>query len=135
MAGGMADISPRFWTIFTEVYEPLPRQGPGNLASAAAALERCSGLPAAPLVLDIGCGSGGQTLHLASLTAGRIVAFDLHAPGVARLQAAVTAAGLAGRVHPLVASMASPGLRAESFDLVWSEGALYQIGQIGRAHV
>ncbi len=128
MTGEMSEISPRFWSIFTEVYEPLPRQGPGNRASAAAALERCSGLPAAPLVLDIGCGSGGQTLHLASLTAGRIVAFDVHAPGVARLQAAVTATGLAGRVHPLIASMASPGLRAESFDLVWSEGALYQIG-------
>ncbi|MBE7542610.1 MAG: class I SAM-dependent methyltransferase [Bryobacteraceae bacterium] len=124
----MSEISPRFWSIFTEVYEPLPRQGPGNRASAAAALARCHGLPPSPLVLDIGCGSGGQTLHLASLTAGRIVAFDVHAPGVARLQAAVTATGLAGRVHPLIASMASPGLRAESFDLVWSEGALYQIG-------
>ena len=128
MTGEMSEISPRFWSIFTEVYEPLPRQGPGNRASAAAALERCSGLPAVPLVVDIGCGSGGQTLHLASLTAGRIVAFDVHAPGVARLQAAVTAAGLGRRVHPLIASMASPGLRAESFDLVWSEGALYQIG-------
>jgi SAM-dependent methyltransferase len=128
MTGEMSEISPRFWSIFTEVYEPLPRQGPGDRASAAAALGFCRGLPPAPLVVDIGCGSGGQTLHLASLTSGRIVAFDVHAPGVARLQAAVTAAGLAGRVHPLVASMACPGLRAESFDLVWSEGALYQTG-------
>ncbi len=26
----MTEADPRFWTIFFEVYESLPRQGPGN---------------------------------------------------------------------------------------------------------
>lgn len=36
--------------------------------------------------------------------------------------------GLTGRVRAIVADMAHPGLAAESFDLAWSEGALYSIG-------
>jgi hypothetical protein len=54
--------SPRFWEIFFEVYEALPRQGPDNRASAAKALGLCRELPPSPAVLDLGCGVGG---HLA----------------------------------------------------------------------
>jgi len=120
--------SARFWDIFFEVYEALPRQGPGNRASAARALGMCPGLPAAPRILDLGCGVGGQTLHLADLTRGRIVAVDNHAPFIERLQESVAARGLEDRIRPLCADMADTGLPAGSFDLVWSEGALYNLG-------
>jgi SAM-dependent methyltransferase len=79
-------------------------------------------------VLDLGCGVGGQTLHLAELTAGSIVAIDSHAPSIERLQAAVAERGLSGRISAVVGDMARPGQPAGSFDLVWSEGALYNIG-------
>ena len=42
--------------IFFEVFEPLPRQGPGNLACTELALAPCAELPASPRVLDLGCG-------------------------------------------------------------------------------
>lgn len=119
---------PRFWPIFFELYESLPRQGPGSRACAAKALALCRDLPPAPSVLDLGCGAGGQTLHLAELTSGSIVAVDSHAPSIERLRATVAARGLAGRIRPLVGDMAEPGLPPASFDLVWSEGALYNIG-------
>jgi len=50
------------------VFESLPRQGPGNRDCAARVLRLCAGLPLTPMIVDLGCGVGGQTLHLAGLT-------------------------------------------------------------------
>lgn len=125
----MNEPSPRFWPVFFELFESLPRQGAGNQASAARALALCGDLPPAPAVLDVGCGVGGQTLHLAELLPGAsITALDSHAPSIDRLRATVAARGLARRIQPVVGDMAEPGLPPASFDLVWSEGALYNIG-------
>jgi len=124
----MSGPTPRFMQIFFELFESLPRQGPGNRACAARALALCNGLPPSPAVIDLGCGAGGQTLHLAELTSGTIVALDSHAPSIERLRATVASRGLAERIRPVVGDMAEPGLPPASFDLVWSEGALYNIG-------
>ncbi len=124
----MNQPEPRFWEIFFEVFENLPRQGPGNRACAAKALGLCHELRESPAVLDLGCGVGGQTLQLAELTSGSIVAIDSHAPSIERLKAAVAARGLLQRVSAIVGNMARPGQPLEAFDLIWSEGALYNIG-------
>lgn len=115
-------------SIFFELYESLPRQGPGNRVCAAKALALCRDLPPAPAVIDLGCGGGGQTLHLAELTSGSIVAVDSHAPSIERLRATVAELGLSQRVSPVVGDLSDLGQPAASFDLVWSEGALYNIG-------
>ena len=128
----MNEPRPRFWGIFFEVYEALPRQGPGNRDCAVKALRLCGGLPHSPVVLDLGCGVGGQTLHLADLTSGSIAAIDTHAPSIERLKETLAARGLLRRVQAQVGDMAHPEQPAESFDLIWSEGALYNIG-IGNA--
>ncbi len=114
--------------IFFEVFEALPRQGPGNLACTRRAFALCRALPSAPRVLDLGCGAGAQTLHLASLTEGSILAIDCHAPLVERLRAKLEEWGLCGRVEAQVGDMTALSLPPESFDLVWSEGALYKLG-------
>lgn len=119
---------PRYWEIFFELYEGLPRQGPGNRASAARALSLCSDLPLSPAVLDLGCGVGAQTLYLSELTCGTIVAIDNHAPHIERLKATLDAGGLSHRVQAKVGDMAHLELPPGSFDLIWSEGALYNIG-------
>jgi SAM-dependent methyltransferase len=125
----MTEQTPRFWEIFLDVFEGLPRQGPGNRACAEKAMGLCSHLPRSPAVLDFGCGVGGQTLHLAELLPGAcITAMDSHAPSIERLKATVAERGLGERVRPVVGDMAQPGLPAGSFDLLWSEGALYNIG-------
>ena len=68
----MSGHEERRWDIFFELYEGLPRQGPGNRASAERALAMCAGLPEFPRMLDLGCGTGGQTLYLAELLGGPI---------------------------------------------------------------
>lgn len=124
----MNDDASRFWAIFLEVFEALPRQGPGNRACAARALSHCHDLPPAPEVLDLGCGVGAQTMHLAALTEGTITAVDSHGPNIDRLGETAAAAGLTHRITPLAADMAALGLEPARFDLVWSEGALYNLG-------
>lgn len=125
---GSATSSPRFWDVFFEVYEHLPRQGPGTRACAERALGLCSDLPEAPTVLDLGCGVGGQTLYLADLTPGSILAIDNHAPSIERLQRSIDERGLSPRVSAMVGDMAHPPLPNVRFDLIWSEGALYSVG-------
>ena len=124
----MNESSPLFGQLFLELFESLPRQGPGSRACAARALSLCSGLPHEPKILDLGCGVGGQTLHLAGLTSGIITAVDIHAPSIERLESRVAELGLSKRIIPVAADMTDTGLPPESFDLVWSEGALYSIG-------
>jgi SAM-dependent methyltransferase len=124
----MSEQTPRFRQILFELFESLPRQGPGSRDCTARALALIRDLPPAPAVLDLGCGTGGQTIDLAELTSGTIVAMDSHAPSIERLRATAARLGLSERVSPMVGDMANPGLPPGSFDLVWSEGALYNLG-------
>lgn len=124
----MNEPSSRFWQIFFEVYEALPRQGPGNRDSASRALGLCFELRQNPKILDLGCGVGGQTLQLAEMTSGSIIAMDCHSPSIERLRFSIMERGLSERVSAVVGDMADPKLPQGSFDLIWSEGALYSIG-------
>ena len=124
----MENNTPRFWELFFEVFEGLPRQGPGSKTCAAEALALCRELPDSPVILDLGCGVGAQTLYLAELTSGVITAIDNHAPSIDRLRSTIAERGLSHRIAAFAGDMATPGQPTASFDLVWSEGALYSIG-------
>jgi SAM-dependent methyltransferase len=87
-----------------------------------------AGLPAHPRVVDLGCGPGGGSADLADLTGGRVTAFDFHLPFVQQQAAAARAAGLSHRLDPVCADMRAAPFAPGTFDLVWSEGALYSIG-------
>jgi SAM-dependent methyltransferase len=113
---------------FFALFESLPRQGPGSRACTARALAMCEGLPSEPQIVDLGCGSGAQTTDLAELTGGTVVAVDSHAPFLDIVARRAAARGLSARIRPLVADMAETGLPAGCADLVWSEGALYNLG-------
>jgi cyclopropane fatty-acyl-phospholipid synthase-like methyltransferase len=118
----------KFKELFFAVYNDLPRWGPGDYASTKKAYDFMSGLSSSSKILDIGCGPGKQTLDLASLSTGEIVAVDNHQPAVDRLSAAIQAAGLEHRVQVKNADMFKLDFPAEFFDVLWSEGALYQMG-------
>jgi SAM-dependent methyltransferase len=110
------------------LFEGLPRQGPGSDACTREALRRLGALPAAPRVLDLGCGSGRGALVLAEELQTKVVAVDVHQPFLDQLRATADARGLGHLIEPRCADMAAPGVPAGSIDLLWSEGALYFLG-------
>ncbi len=111
-----------------ELYEGLPRQGPGSDEATLAALSMVPGLPAKPDILDIGCGTGKQTLVLARVSGGLITAVDSHRPFLNELGRRAAEEGLSGRVRTLCSDMRSLPFAPNSFDLIWSEGAIYVMG-------
>ena len=113
---------------FFEIHKDLPREGPGDSESTRRAFRKLSALPEEPVILDVGCGPGAQTLDLAQQSDGVIYAVDTHQPFLDRLQEKVTELGLEKRIHVLNQSMKELQFPPASFDLIWSEGAIYIIG-------
>ena len=114
--------------IFYALFSGLPRCGPGSNTSTRKAFSLLPPLPPNPKVLDIGCGPGMQTLELARLAGGTVTGVDNHAPYLEELRRRADLAGLSGKIETVRADMTALPFPEESFDLVWSEGALYIMG-------
>ncbi len=114
--------------IFFELHQDLPREGPGDNPSTRRALSLLTGLPPQPLILDIGCGPGMQTVELAKHTNGKIIAIDTHQPFLEKLKQRALAEGLSNKITAINMSMFDLEFEAESFDVIWSEGAIYIMG-------
>jgi SAM-dependent methyltransferase len=111
------------------IFRGLPRYAPGSDAATREAVRRLGPLPAQPRVIDLGCGGGAQTLTLAAALDGSpIVAVDLHRPYLDELEAAAARDGLAHRVRTRCADFGVLDDAPGSYDLVWSEGAIYHLG-------
>ena len=113
---------------FFDVHRDLPREGPGGTLSTQTAYSCIRNLPEMPLILDVGCGPGAQTFCLAELSNGEIYAVDNHRPFIDGLVRLVSERGLDSRIHPTVADMAEMPFDNETFDLIWAEGSIYNIG-------
>ena len=114
--------------IFT-MHEGLPRQGPGSNACTRKAFSMLTGLPARPEILDIGCGSGMQTVELARTCRDcRITAVDVHQPYLDHLARSAAAAGVGDRIATVRTSMDDLPFDDTSFDVLWAEGSIFVIG-------
>ena len=118
----------RLMQILLDVHSGLPRQGPGDDESTLRALSLCTDLPMRPAVLDVGCGSGMQTVALARSTDGTVTAVDLFEQFLDDLRDRATAAGVRDRIQVMRADMSDLPFGKDSFDLIWSEGAAYIMG-------
>ncbi len=116
--------SGKFWSYFFEIYEAIPRQGPGDRMSTERALRLLPPLTRGQRILDIGCGAGAQTIDLARASGAQIVAVDLHEPFVSRLTTRAADLGLADRITPTVSDMNDLRFPDGSFDVLWCEGAI-----------
>lgn len=105
-----------FWTVHAD----LPRQGPGEAADVAWALD-VAATPEEARILDAGCGPGADLLTLTEMRPGaRVTGIEAHAPF-----AEAARARLGGRAEVRTGDMAAPG---GDWDLIWCAGALYFLG-------
>ena len=118
----------RMTSLFFELFSGLPRQGPGTAASTRQALGLVPEVGPRTRVLDVGCGTGAQALVLAHSSPARIVAVDIHPPFVEALNRKARELGIAGRLEARVADMRQLDFANRSFDLIWCEGAIYNVG-------
>ncbi len=122
-------MNDRSFQFFLQFHHGIPRKGPGCAEATAQAFRRIEGLlPPSPALLDLGCGGGAQTLTLASLTAGSILAVDSYPIFIEELRQQLSGCGFLDRVTAQVGDMKVLGPPPASFDLVWCEGALFVMG-------
>lgn len=107
-------------------FEGVDRKGPGSEASTLKALSMLNDLPPRPRVVEFGCGTGVATLPLARSC--DVTAVEIHQPFLDQLDAAAAKAGLADRIKTVQADMGDPPFPKGSFDVVWSEAAIYNVG-------
>lgn len=113
---------------FIEFYKRLDRQGPGDDKYTEMAYALLENLPSNPRILDVGCGSGSQTLALARMAPCEITAVDVYDCLLNKLNENAGKENLQGTITTLNASMFELPFNAEQFDLIWSEGSIYIMG-------
>jgi len=114
--------------LICEYYSSIERQGPGSPEITAKALSFIDTLNNESRIADIGCGTGGQTMVLANLTSGSIIGIDLFADFIDIFKDNCRKRNLQDRVEGVVGSMDHLAFQKEGLDLIWSEGAIYNIG-------
>lgn len=115
--------------LIIDLHKNSERQGPGSKKETLKALEFMS-LPTDRKlkVADIGCGLGGQTITLAQNLNGQITAVDLFPEFLDELNEKSQKLGLTDKIVTLEKSMDDLPFTNQEFDIIWSEGAIYNIG-------
>jgi len=114
--------------LICEYYSNFERQGPGSPEITIKALDFIDNLTQKSKIADIGCGTGGQTMILAQNIEGNITGIDLFPGFIKIFNDNAKKQNLQDRVKGIVGSMDDLRFQNEEFDLIWSEGAIYNIG-------
>jgi SAM-dependent methyltransferase len=115
-------------SLICEYYSSVERQGPGSPEITIKALSFVDKLTHESRIIDIGCGTGGQTMVLAANTPGEIIGLDIFPKFIDLFNANARNLNFEERVKGLVGSMDDLPFQEKAFDLIWSEGAIYNIG-------
>lgn len=115
--------------LLVDLHREGKRQGPGGddetrLAITLSGLRERKGLK----IADIGCGTGASTLVLAKDLDASVTAVDFLPDFLHDLEMAAECQRLTKRIETLAASMDALPFKEQSFDAIWSEGAIYNIG-------
>jgi len=105
-----------------------PRQGPGSQQSTIKALQFLPQLTPQAKLLDIGCGTGAQTMVLSEQTPAHITAIDNSPEFLELLRHKVMEKGIGNRVGVQEMDMEKLDFEPDSLDVIWGEGAIYNIG-------
>ncbi len=115
--------------LLVDLHKRAKRQGPGGDVETRKAIDIAMLDPSAPLkVADIGCGTGASTIQLARLLNAKITAIDFLPEFIEVLKGNAENEGLSKKINPLVCPMENLQFDDEEYDVIWSEGAIYNIG-------
>lgn len=115
--------------LIIDLHKNSKRQGPGSENDTLKAL-RLLDLPGDQKlkVADMGCGSGGQTILLAQNLNAQIIAVDLFPEFLNELNEKAQKLRLKDKIVTLEKSIDDLPFKEGELDLIWSEGAIYNIG-------
>jgi SAM-dependent methyltransferase len=116
------------FNLICEYYSKLERQGPGSPEVTIKALSFIDNLDHTTKIADIGCGTGGQTMVVAQNVPGQIIGIDLFPAFIDLFNSIAEKLNLHDRVKGKVGTMDNLPFQNEELDLIWSEGAIYNIG-------
>jgi SAM-dependent methyltransferase len=123
------DTTVNEFELLVDLHKGAKRQGPGGDAETEKAISLAGINRDMPLkIADIGCGTGASTLILARLLHAKITAIDFLPEFIDVLTARAQNDGVEDKITPLCASMKDLPFEDEEFDVIWSEGAIYNIG-------
>lgn len=124
----MEKSEPTFTDLLLETHIGLERQGPGSPETVMKALGFLGSLDRFEQVADLGCGTGGQTMLLAEYLPGHIAALDMFPAFIDELKKKAKNKNLENKVEGVLGNMGKLPFQENSFDLIWSEGAIDNIG-------
>jgi len=117
------------YNLLIDLHKDGHRQGPGGDAQTELALNLAMVDRTKPLkIADIGCGTGASAILLARLLNARITAVDFLQAFLDVLVQRAESTGVADRISPLARSMDHLPFDEGELDVIWSEGAIYNIG-------
>lgn len=114
--------------IIYDFFSKTERQGPGSKEETIKALGFIDGLSKKSKIADIGCGTGGQTIVLGENTEGEIFGIDAWPDFINQFNQNAQIKNLQNRVKGIVGNMECLPFQEDELDLIWSEGAIYNIG-------
>lgn len=117
------------YQLLIDLHKRSKRQGPGGDTETKRALQLAMLDDSTPLkIADIGCGTGGTTLFLAKMLNAQITAVDFLPEFIEVLETNAKQQKLTDKIDTLVCSMDNLQFENEEFDVIWSEGAIYNMG-------
>ena len=114
--------------LIIDFHKSNPRQGPGSQQTTIKALQFLPQLTPQTQLLDVGCGTGAQTMVLSEQTPAHITAVDSSKEFLSILKHKVLQKGITNRLTVKGMDMEQLAFAPESLDVIWAEGAIYNIG-------
>ena len=115
--------------LLIDLHKSAKRQGPGGDEETTKILDLAQLKQAKQLkIADIGCGTGSASISLASQLNAKITAVDILPEFLDVLKDNAENAGVSEIIDTLVCSMDDLPFSHKEYDVIWSEGAIYNMG-------
>lgn len=111
----------------TLLHEGTDRQGPGDDCFSLGLLRRLPDLPSDCAIADLGCGTGAAGVLLAQQFGQPVLCVDTSEEFLRALSLKAERMGIGHLIKTLCADMGSLDPEKHRFDMLWSEGAAYNL--------